>query len=255
MTALHSLMLGAVLFCAALVAGDDQVIEVQASSSASVNSTSCCTVSHMGSTNPPTISMQSCQTDYNMNCVLGRRAAVWQFDLSGLPEDATLLSAHLKGMRTASNMTGSGFISMAFDTGPLSSSVCMQLWNGGSWESSSNWPSGAQFSLLVTSGLMPQFDEISTISILSYVETTYPVVVINSGPARPVLELTVEMSDTPPCDGDINDDQVVDGSDVSMILGYWGQSDPAYDVDGNGLVDGADLAIVLGEWGDCPQGE
>ena len=253
MITMQSLTIGSCLFFTALVTAESQVIEVQASSSASVNATGCCSISYMGSINPPTISMQSCQTDYNMNCVLGRRAAVWQFDLSGLPEDATLLSAHFKGMRTASNMTGSGFISMAFDTGPLSSSVCMQLWNGGSWESASSWPSGAEFSLLVTSGLMPQFDEIATVSILSYVETTYPVVVINSGSARPVLELTLEMSDATPCVGDLNDDEVVDGADISLVLGYWGHLDTAYDVDGDGRVDGADLAMVLGAWGACPE--
>ena len=253
MTTVQSLMMGVSLVFSSLLTADNQVIEVEASSSASVNATGCCSISFMGSTNPATISMQSCQTDYNMNCVLGRRAAVWQFDLSGLPEDATLLSARLKGMRTASNMTGSGFISMAHDTGPLSSSVCMHLWNGGSWESSLNWPSGAEFSLLVTSGLMSQFDEISTVSILSYVETTYPVVVINSGSARPVLELTVEMSDATPCIGDLNDDEVVDGSDISLILGFWGHLDTEYDLDGNGRVDGADLTIVLGEWGACPE--
>ena len=59
----------------------------------------------------------------------------------------------------------------------------------------------------------------------------------------------------PPCDADVNDDDVVDGSDLSLILGYWGSSSELHDLDGNGLVDGADLALVLGEWGDCPTGE
>ena len=53
--------------------------------------------------------------------------------------------------------------------------------------------------------------------------------------------------------GDINGDRVIDGSDISMVLGYWGQDDPTYDLDGSGLVDGVDLAIVLGWWGVCPE--
>ena len=119
---------------------------------------------------------------------------------------------------------------MAFDTGPLSSSVCMQLWNGGSWESASSWPSGAEFSLLVTSGLMPQFDEIATVSILSYVETTYPVVVINSGPARPVLELTVDDA----CDFFAGEASVMRSLDVlrEIGLGYLRLGQPATELSG-----------------------
>ena len=59
----------------------------------------------------------------------------------------------------------------------------------------------------------------------------------------------------PPCDGDLNDDDVVDGGDLSLVLGYWGGENPAYDLDENGVIDGADLAIVLGAWGSCPDGE
>jgi hypothetical protein len=67
--------------------------------------------------------------------------------------------------------------------------------------------------------------------------------------------LVVEFELGIPCDGDVNDDGVVDGSDLSLVLGYWGTENAKYDLDGNGLVDGADLTMVLGGWGDCPTGE
>ena len=53
------------------------------------------------------------------------------------------------------------------------------------------------------------------------------------------------------CIADLDGDGVVGGSDLSMVLGGWGTSDPQADLDGNGIVQGADLAIVLGAWGGC----
>jgi hypothetical protein len=53
------------------------------------------------------------------------------------------------------------------------------------------------------------------------------------------------------CIADLDGDGIVGGSDLSMVLGGWGTSDPQADLDGNGMVQGADLAIVLGAWGDC----
>lgn len=58
------------------------------------------------------------------------------------------------------------------------------------------------------------------------------------------------------CPADINGDGVVDGADLTIVLGEWGPcpvpDDCPGDLTGDGLVDGADLTIVLGEWGACP---
>lgn len=57
------------------------------------------------------------------------------------------------------------------------------------------------------------------------------------------------------CQGDVNDDGDVNGSDVAVILGFWGNggtSFPAADMNRDGTVNGADLAEVLSSWGPCP---
>ena len=54
------------------------------------------------------------------------------------------------------------------------------------------------------------------------------------------------------CPGDLNDDGIVDGADLSALLGAWGTSGGPADIDHSGLVDGADLAALLGYWGPCP---
>ena len=53
------------------------------------------------------------------------------------------------------------------------------------------------------------------------------------------------------CTGDINGDDVVNGADLSQLLGSWGTTSGPADIDGSGLVDGADLAALLGNWGNC----
>ncbi|MBC24183.1 MAG: hypothetical protein CMJ32_09750 [Phycisphaerae bacterium] len=59
------------------------------------------------------------------------------------------------------------------------------------------------------------------------------------------------------CPADFNNDGVVNGEDLGVLLGNWGcTGDPAAcscvaDLDGNCLVDGADLGSLLGQWGVC----
>ena len=59
----------------------------------------------------------------------------------------------------------------------------------------------------------------------------------------------------PICPADINGDAEVDGADLSLLLGAWGQCDDpeacAADLTGDGQVDGADLSLLLGAWGPC----
>jgi len=57
------------------------------------------------------------------------------------------------------------------------------------------------------------------------------------------------------CPGDLNSNGIVDGADVSVMLGFWGFSGvgipvPA-DLDNDGSVDGGDLTVLLANWGSC----
>jgi hypothetical protein len=55
------------------------------------------------------------------------------------------------------------------------------------------------------------------------------------------------------CKGDLNQDGLVNGADISAILSYWGPNPvlPAADINGDGVVNGSDLAAVLTNWGSC----
>lgn len=49
---------------------------------------------------------------------------------------------------------------------------------------------------------------------------------------------------------DLNEDGVVDGQDLAVLLGLWNEKGSALraDLDKNGVIDGADLALLLGAW-------
>lgn len=51
----------------------------------------------------------------------------------------------------------------------------------------------------------------------------------------------------PPIPGDINGDDLVNGSDLALVLGNWGGTGIG-DLDCDGTVSGTDIAIVLGNW-------
>jgi polyhydroxybutyrate depolymerase len=53
------------------------------------------------------------------------------------------------------------------------------------------------------------------------------------------------------CPADFNADGRVDGTDLSLIIGFWGQQNEDYDLDGDGVIGGGDLAFLLGGWGLC----
>jgi hypothetical protein len=55
------------------------------------------------------------------------------------------------------------------------------------------------------------------------------------------------------CSADMNIDGIVNGTDLGVLLGAWGQctGDSAADLDANGFVGGTDLCTLLGAWGVC----
>lgn len=55
----------------------------------------------------------------------------------------------------------------------------------------------------------------------------------------------------PTCLADVNEDLVVDGVDLGMLLADWGAQNSVADFNQDGFVDGQDLGILLGDWGGC----
>ena len=58
---------------------------------------------------------------------------------------------------------------------------------------------------------------------------------------------------TEECPADLNEDDVIDGADLTLLLAEWACTEAGCiaDIDGSGFVDGADLTIILSSWGPC----
>ena len=58
----------------------------------------------------------------------------------------------------------------------------------------------------------------------------------------------------PDCAGDFNNDGIIDGGDLGLMLAAWGdcQNQPcSIDINGDGRIDGGDLGMLLALWGPC----
>lgn len=64
-------------------------------------------------------------------------------------------------------------------------------------------------------------------------------------------EALVTLSEYYSCDSDLDQDCLVDGADLGLLLSAWGSSMPAADINRDGTVDGADLGSLLATWGPC----
>lgn len=64
-------------------------------------------------------------------------------------------------------------------------------------------------------------------------------------------EAAVRAAQPSSCPSDFNNDDVVDGTDLGILLSSWGQSNSTADLNGDNLVDGNDLGLLLSSWGGC----
>jgi len=107
-------------------------------------------------------------------------------------------------------------------------------------------------STLSDSTTMPLFAGDYTIEIVSEVESL-------SGSANPSskqgsAQWSVELilpEPEPVCPEDVNQDGVVDVTDLLAIIDQWGLTNSPADVNFDGIVDVVDLLIVVGNWGEC----
>ncbi|MSR70279.1 MAG: hypothetical protein EXS17_08045 [Phycisphaerales bacterium] len=69
----------------------------------------------------------------------------------------------------------------------------------------------------------------------------------HGGQIYKIVPATGEIVCAPQNLADLNNDGLVDGADLTIVLTCWGAA--CGDIDGNGYTDGADMASLLGAWG------
>lgn len=95
----------------------------------------------------------------------------------------------------------------------------------------------------ILGGIHPYFDD-------------YPGRVLGSQAAGRAFERSMELFEPiapPVCVADFNGDDMVNASDLTLLLGGWGGVDMTFDLNADGVVNASDLTILLGAWGSCPQ--
>jgi hypothetical protein len=83
--------------------------------------------------------------------------------------------------------------------------------------------------------------------------TTYYIAVggFDEGQAGP-FNVNIIPPSAPACPADLNQDGVINGADLGLLLGSWGACPGcAADLNADGIVNGADLGLLLGSWGPC----
>jgi len=53
------------------------------------------------------------------------------------------------------------------------------------------------------------------------------------------------------CISDLNNDSLVDITDLLQVIAQWGVANSPADINGDGIVDVSDLLILIGNWGPC----
>jgi hypothetical protein len=83
--------------------------------------------------------------------------------------------------------------------------------------------------------------------------TTYLLGIGGFSATTPLVSGTLEITgpEQPSCRADLNNDTVVDGNDLGILLAQWGGAGTA-DFNNDGFVDGNDLGVLLAAWGACP---
>jgi len=80
----------------------------------------------------------------------------------------------------------------------------------------------------------------------------YTLLATNACGSASSLPAVLSVNAAPPCAGDANGDNQVNGADLSVLLGQFGQSvtpGTGADFNGDGIVNGADLSVLLGRFG------
>jgi hypothetical protein len=245
------LFLSATAFICATVVADQEVIEIDSTSSATLSGSGmmdCCSLVNI-TTNPSEISTKNCNVQGGY-CMGGKRFGAWAYDTSSIPEDATIISASFNGVK--SGASGWGHLNfMNSYTGTISTATGGQLFSN-SLTQNINWPSNAAFSITLSTSARNLLQNEQFIMVGAYQASTSSMV-INNYTNAPRLSLVIEIPEQA-CEADFNADGHVNVSDMLQLIGSWGacwNKSCDADLNGDNQVSVSDLLLLIDAWGTC----
>ncbi len=253
-----SVLLGTALFAAAGIAEDVFVtVEHVQGESGLVYASGCC-VPDFFLPGEAYVQTGNCGTTSAGACVQLRSMGIWLYPVPETPAGGELLTIRFEGDRYAnSGLYGSGVLLIEFASDEyLSSAFLYQVLNSPDQQVNVTWPSATGFSFGIPKEPLQSNSQESFIALVAYKPGSTLTYIDNNPGEAPILEFRFDVEEKDPCPQDIDGNGVVDGGDLSAILGFWGLTvDPpgsGADLTGDGRVTGGDLAEVLSYWGPCP---
>ncbi|MBG79469.1 MAG: hypothetical protein CMJ39_02020 [Phycisphaerae bacterium] len=173
-----------------------ETIEIPWYQTASMGATNCCTYSSLSWWNGEFSYTQKCST-YAGSCMGSKRGAFWHFDLSVIPEDASILYCHFKGQTEYPDMGGDTTVGIRGTTGSLNNTTAYSVINSPEWQYNGYFWGGA-FTFSLPAAVVESAREDGMLTIYAYVSNSGGVDIHNTGvnPAR--LSIVI---DTPPVIG------------------------------------------------------
>lgn len=229
--------------------GGYEIIEIPWQQTAQLGDSGCCSWgSSLYNHNGAITRSRHCQTVYG-SCVQSKSAAVYIFSMDTVPENATIVSAKFTGVTEYNDQGGNGSLYLKATSESMSSALALQLLQ--SPDHVSSFYSYGSFSLTVPTYMIEEARDSGRLGLMMTIGSTVGMSILNTGSSAVHLQLIVDVEPEPPCTGDYDLDGVVDGGDLSMLLGHWMMKGTEFDLDGDGIITGADLAMLLGNWGKC----
>jgi hypothetical protein len=275
------------LTCGSMAFASIETIEIAWDQTAALGATDCCSHGSLGSFDGTFTTTKNCQS-YAGSCITSRRWAFWTFDLSQLPENATIMSASFKGLTEYNDMGGNATIKLKALTNPLSTQVAMSIINTPDWQSQ-QYVSGGSFSIPLSASAITTARLQGKIGLYEYISNSGGVDIYNFGSQPARLSLVVDIPSvwgaccttygscvyvpqyncenagfaflgedidcTPSicneCPGDFDSNGIVDVNDLLLMISVYGTSDTDHDLDGDGIVGINDLLLFLDAYGEC----
>jgi hypothetical protein len=285
----QTLVVSSSLLTASNVMGAVENIDIPWYQTASMGATDCCTYGSLYSWNGEFTSSQKCST-YAGSCMGGRRGAFWHFDLSSIPEDATIQSCTFRGETEYSDMGGDTTLGIEGTTGALTNTIAWSVINSPEWQYNGYfW--GGEFIFALPASVVESARQDGMLTIYAYVSNSGGVHVHNTGANAARLNLFLDApsvngaccmdsgtcvltsqsicenagfdflgQDTEcegnscvDCLGDVDGDSDSDVDDVLILIQNYGSTGDsiAGDMDADGDVDVNDLLALLTYFGEC----
>ena len=194
----------------------------------------CCSPETM-TLDPSTINIKRCNVQGGY-CMGNQHAGAWIFDVPQLHPETTFSSIRFTGNREAgSSAWGNVMYRWIGDESLSTDSASVTLYSPDA-STSSYWGGSTTFNHAVPSSLF-NLPMGGRLMVIAYNGTDNTVTLLNDSSSSPTLELTF---DEPLilCDGDINDDDVVNVEDLLAVIDGWGST---YNI--------SDLLNTLDNWG------